>query len=106
MFAIFRSYPEKDLTQIGKSHLQDDLSSENRLRLRSTTSTVLTHTAVGTVLSLGLGLALASHIHANRLALYNTIKAVSKLTELIFTNGWRGMLPFQSIKGGKDANEC
>jgi len=92
MFAVFRSYPDKDLAQIGEEHLQNDLSSEDRSRLRSAASTVSTHTTVGSLLCLGLGIALASRIHANRVALYNAIKHVARPTELIFANGRRGQL--------------
>jgi hypothetical protein len=93
MFAVFRSYPDKDLAKIGEEHLQHDLSHEDRSHLRSAASTVSTHTALGSILGLGLGIALASRIHANRVALYNAIKAVSKPTELVFANGRRGLVP-------------
>ncbi|KAK0639906.1 hypothetical protein B0T16DRAFT_497871 [Cercophora newfieldiana] len=93
MFAIFRSYPDKDLAKIGEEHLQNDLSAQDRDHMRSAASKVSKHTAVGTILGLGLGLALASRIHSNRIALYNAIKAVSKPTELIFANGRREAIP-------------
>jgi hypothetical protein len=83
MLTVFRSYPVKNLAQIGEDHLQNDLSSEDRSHLQSAASKVSTHTAVGSILGLGLGIAPASRIHANRVALYNAIKAVSRPTELI-----------------------
>jgi len=95
MFAIFRASPDKDLAQIGESHLQRDLSQEDRDVLSKAARKVSVHATMGSLLGLGLGILAAYRIHANRVALYNAFRMVSKPSEIVFADGRRGMLfPF------------
>jgi len=90
MLAIFRNYPDQDLARIGEAHLQSDLSSSDRARLKRAASKVSTHVSIGSLIGLGLSAALAWRIRSNRMALHQAFKLVSRPTELVFANGRRG----------------
>lgn len=90
MFALFRPHPNDELAHIGEAHLKQDLSADDRARLRTAASKVTNYTTVGSLLGLGLGAAMAYRIHTNRVALYNAFKMVNRPVEVIFPNGRRG----------------
>lgn len=100
MFALFRSHPNDELARIGEAHLKQDLSADDRARLKTAASRVTNYTTVGSLLGLGLGAAMAYRIHTNRVALYNAFKMVNRPVEVIFPNGRRGTCPSVSVCRG------
>lgn len=107
MFALFRPHPNDELARIGEAHLKQDLSPDDRARLRTAASRVTNYTTVGSLLGLGLGAAMAYRIHTNRVALYNAFKMVNRPVEVIFPNGRRGaFLPLSLCVAGSGELIC
>jgi len=92
MFAIFRTHPDKELSEISDRHMKKDLTQADRDRLKSAANKVSNHTLLGSLLGLGLGLVAATRIRANRLRLYEAFRlsGITRPTEVIFENGVRG----------------
>ncbi|KAK0728859.1 hypothetical protein B0T26DRAFT_673328 [Lasiosphaeria miniovina] len=106
MFAVFRSHPTGDLAKIGEAHMQHDLASEDRSRLRTAARKVSVHASLGSILGLGVGLAMAWRIRANRMALYDVLRTSMRPTEVVFASGQRGDQKNAAKTCGKSHVKC
>lgn len=89
--AILRQQRSDELANLADQHLQHDLRSEDREKLKAAASSVSLWTTVGSAIGVSLGLLAAIRLRSTRKAFFSAIRAQEKPTKVVFQDGRTGM---------------
>ena len=94
--AITRPHPSREtFNKLAQSHLQHDLTAEDRDALTAAGRTFGLYTTIGSVVGLGLGLVLAIRVRQGRRQMLTALRMTDRPTHVKFMDGREGEL--QSI---------
>ena len=91
-FAILRQRRSDELAKLADEHMQHDLQSGDRDKLKAAASSISLWTTVGSAVGVSLGLLAAIRLRSTRKAFFSAIRAQERPTKVIFEDGRTGML--------------
>ncbi|KAJ5780793.1 hypothetical protein N7457_005953 [Penicillium paradoxum] len=91
--AILRQQRSDELARLADQHMQHDLQSEDRDKLKAAASSVSLWTTVGSAIGVSLGLLAAIRLRSTRKAFFSAIRAQEKPTKVMFQDGRTESIP-------------
>lgn len=88
--ALLRRRRTDDLARLADEHLQHDLQSEDRDKLKAAASTISLWTTIGSGIGLGIGLFAAIRLRSTRRAFFAAVRAQERPTQVVFADGRTG----------------
>lgn len=95
--ALLRRRRTDELARLADEHLQHDLQSEDRDKLKAAASSISLWTTVGSAVGLGIGLFAAIRLRSTRRAFFAAVRAQERPTQVVFANGRTGISSASSI---------
>ncbi|OQE91127.1 hypothetical protein PENNAL_c0010G06428 [Penicillium nalgiovense] len=92
-FAILRQRRSDELAKLADEHMQHDLQSGDRDKLKAAASSISLWTTVGSAVGVSLGLLAAIRLRSTRKAFFSAIRAQERPTKVIFEDGRTESIP-------------
>ncbi|KAJ6178213.1 hypothetical protein N7519_008674 [Penicillium mononematosum] len=92
-FAILRRRRSDELAKLADEHMQHDLQSGDRDKLKAAASSISLWTTVGSAVGVSLGLLAAIRLRSTRKAFFSAIRAQERPTKVIFEDGRTESIP-------------
>ncbi|KAJ5248922.1 hypothetical protein N7468_000373 [Penicillium chermesinum] len=91
--AILRRRRSDELARLADEHMQHDLQSEDRDKLKAAASSISLWTTVGSAIGLSVGLYAAIRLRSTRRAFFAAVRAQEKPTQVVFADGRTEAIP-------------
>ncbi|OQE20997.1 hypothetical protein PENFLA_c015G10365 [Penicillium flavigenum] len=92
-FPIFRQRRSDELAKLADEHMEHDLQSGDRDKLKTAASSISLWTTVGSAVGVSLGLLAAIRLRSTRKAFFSAIRAQERPTKVIFEDGRTESIP-------------
>lgn len=88
--ALLRRRRTDELGRLADEHLQHDLQTDDREKLKSAATKVSLWTTIGSAVGISLGLYAAIRLRSTRRAFFTAVRAQEKPTKVVFADGRTG----------------
>ncbi|KAJ5555375.1 hypothetical protein N7535_007810 [Penicillium sp. DV-2018c] len=91
--ALLRKQRTDELSKLAEDHLQHDLQTTDRDKLKAAASSISLWTTVGSAVGVSLGLLAAIRLRSTRKAFFSAIRAQERPTKVVFADGRSESIP-------------
>ncbi|KAJ5124538.1 uncharacterized protein N7515_008363 [Penicillium bovifimosum] len=92
-FAILRKQRSDELAKLADEHMQHDLQTSDRDKLKAAASSISLWTTVGSAVGVSIGLFAAIRLRSTRKAFFSAIRAQERPTKVVFQDGRTESIP-------------